>query len=218
MGYSKLFDTRAATYKVIINSFKHLPDTKLDAAFGLTGLVFLYASRALLNRIERGSKNPVVRKTAFFANTFRTAFLVIISTAASFGFLRYKNPKKYPISVLGNVPAGFQDMSVPVVDSKLLSLMASEIPVSIILVFLEHIAIAKSFGRVNNYKIDPNQELVAIGLNNIISTFFGACECPLSVALPRAQLTGFPRSRPVDWLLLPNSHQGEKDDPAQTRA
>jgi hypothetical protein len=35
-------------------------------------------------------------------------------------------------------------------------------------------AIAKSFGRVNNYKIDPNQELVAIGLNNIISTFFGA--------------------------------------------
>ncbi|KAG0658148.1 hypothetical protein C6P46_006024 [Rhodotorula mucilaginosa] len=174
MGYSKLFDTRAATYKVIINSFKHLPDTKLDAAFGLTGLVFLYASRALLNRIERRSKNPIVRKTAFFANTFRTAFLVIISTAASFGFLRYKNPKKYPISVLGNVPAGFQDMSVPVVDSKLLSLMASEIPVSIILVFLEHIAIAKSFGRVNNYKIDPNQELVAIGLNNIISTFFGA--------------------------------------------
>ncbi|GAA5986932.1 hypothetical protein JCM10908_000960 [Rhodotorula pacifica] len=174
MGYSKKFDTRAETYKVIINSLKHLPDTTRDAAFGLIGLAFLYITRFFLNRIERNSKNRVLRKTAFFANTFRTAFLVIISTAASYGYLKNKNPKKYPISVLGTVPAGFQDMSVPTVNSNLLSLMASELPVSIILVFLEHIAISKSFGRVNNYKIDPNQELVAIGFNNIISTFFGA--------------------------------------------
>lgn len=176
MGYSKLFDTRASTYKVIINSFKHLPDTKIDAAFGLSGLAFLYIARYVLNRIERNARNPVVRRTAFFANTFRTAFLVIVSTAASYGYLRYKNPKKLPISVIGKVPSGFQDMGVPIINSDLISLIAPEIPITTILVFLEHIAISKSFGRVNNYKINPNQELVAIGFNNIISTFFGACE------------------------------------------
>jgi sodium-independent sulfate anion transporter 11 len=39
------FDTRAATYKVIINTLKGLPRTKLDAAFGLTGLASLYIIR-----------------------------------------------------------------------------------------------------------------------------------------------------------------------------
>jgi len=39
---------------------------------------------------------------------------------------------------------------------------------------IEHIAIAKSFGRVNNYIINPSQELVAIGVTNILGPFLGA--------------------------------------------
>ncbi|GAA6051245.1 hypothetical protein JCM3770_005890 [Rhodotorula araucariae] len=174
LGYSKKFDTRAETYKVIINSFKHLPDTTRDAAFGLVGLAFLYVTRYILNRVERRSKNPVVRRVAFFANTFRTAFVIIFLTLASWLYLRDKDQKKLPISILGKVPSGFQHMGVPVMYPKLISLMAPLIPVSTILVFLEHISIAKSFGRVNNYKINPDQELVAIGINNLIGSFFSA--------------------------------------------
>lgn len=39
---------------------------------------------------------------------------------------------------------------------------------------VEHIAISKSFGRVNNYTIDPSQEMVAIGITNILGPFLGA--------------------------------------------
>jgi solute carrier family 26 (sodium-independent sulfate anion transporter), member 11 len=39
---------------------------------------------------------------------------------------------------------------------------------------IEHIAIAKSFGRVNNYIINPSQELVAIGVTNVLGPFLGA--------------------------------------------
>jgi solute carrier family 26 (sodium-independent sulfate anion transporter), member 11 len=39
------FDTRAATYKVIINTLKGLPRTTKDAAFGLFGLFTLYLLR-----------------------------------------------------------------------------------------------------------------------------------------------------------------------------
>ncbi|KAF5022738.1 hypothetical protein F66182_5201 [Fusarium sp. NRRL 66182] len=39
---------------------------------------------------------------------------------------------------------------------------------------VEHIAISKSFGRVNNYTIDPSQEMVAIGMANLIGPFLGA--------------------------------------------
>lgn len=35
-------------------------------------------------------------------------------------------------------------------------------------------AISKSFGRINNYTINPSQELIAIGITNIFGPFFGA--------------------------------------------
>uniref|UniRef100_A0A4W3JXY7 Solute carrier family 26 member 11 n=1 Tax=Callorhinchus milii TaxID=7868 RepID=A0A4W3JXY7_CALMI len=37
--------------------------------------------------------------------------------------------------------------------------------------FLESIAIAKAFASQNNYRIDPNQELIAIGSTNILGSF-----------------------------------------------
>lgn len=38
LGTSGLFDTRASTYLVIINTLKNLPHCTKDAAFGLVGL------------------------------------------------------------------------------------------------------------------------------------------------------------------------------------
>ncbi|GAA5823562.1 hypothetical protein JCM11251_000681 [Rhodosporidiobolus azoricus] len=175
MGYSKKFDTRAETYKVIINSFKHLPDTTKDAAFGLCCLAFLLATKYIFGRTERTAKNPIVRRTAFFANTMRTAFTVIFATLFSWVYCRNYDSKSYPISILKTVPSGFQHMGVPHdFNSNVIGKLGSQIPVSTIILLLEHIAISKSFGRVNNYKIDPNQELVAMGVNNVFSSFFGA--------------------------------------------
>ncbi len=51
---------------------------------------------------------------------------------------------------------------------------SSELPATIIVLLIEHIAIAKSFGRVNNYSINPSQELVAIGVTNVLGPFLGA--------------------------------------------
>lgn len=41
------------------------------------------------------------------------------------------------------------------------------------MLLIEHIAISKSFGRVNNYIIDPSQEMVAIGVTNLLAPFLG---------------------------------------------
>ncbi|GAA5831795.1 hypothetical protein JCM5353_006170 [Sporobolomyces roseus] len=174
MGYSNLFDTRAATYKVAINSLKHLPDTKLDAAFGLTGLAFLYITRYVFNRLEREAKNPIIRRAAFFANCLRIGITIIILTAVSYGINKNLTSKTYRIKINKTVPSGFRHMEVPRFDGNLIGLMASEIPVSVIVLLLEHIAIAKSFGRINNYKIVPSQELCAMGVTNIIGSFFSA--------------------------------------------
>jgi len=45
--------TRAATYKVIINTLKGLPRTRRDAAFGLFGLFTLYLIRYVCDRLTK---------------------------------------------------------------------------------------------------------------------------------------------------------------------
>jgi sodium-independent sulfate anion transporter 11 len=63
---------------------------------------------------------------------------------------------------------------VPHITTDIISSFASELPSTVIVLLIEHISIAKSFGRVNNYVINPSQELVAIGITNCLGPFLGA--------------------------------------------
>jgi sodium-independent sulfate anion transporter 11 len=169
-GIAKRFNTREATYKVIINTLKNLKYSNLDAALGVTALVTLYAIKWGLawggNRYER------FRRPAFFMTSFRHAFVIIIWTIIAWRVCVGK--AKPPISILGTVPRGLQDIGQPYISPALLSALGPKLPVATIILVLEHIAIAKSFGRLNGYKINPNQELVAIGVNNTLGTLFSA--------------------------------------------
>jgi len=65
-------------------------------------------------------------------------------------------------------------MGVPHPTHQLVAALGPQLPGAIIVLLIEHIAISKSFGRVNNYTINPSQELIAIGITNIFGPFFGA--------------------------------------------
>ena len=69
---------------------------------------------------------------------------------------------------------GFKNAAVPTVNKTIIKSFASQLPSSVIVLLIEHIAIAKSFGRVNNYTINPSQEMVAIGVTNLLGPFLGA--------------------------------------------
>ncbi|KAI0881740.1 sulfate permease [Annulohypoxylon maeteangense] len=167
----KRFSTRDATYLVIINTLKNLKYTTIDAAMGLTALLMLYIIRGTCTFLAK--KYPHREKTLFFINTLRTAFVILLYTGISAGVNVYR--RTHPLfSVLGEVPRGFQHAGVPNLDPKILSFFTSELPAAVIVVLIEHISISKSFGRVNNYVIDPSQELVAIGVSNLLGPFLGA--------------------------------------------
>lgn len=70
--------------------------------------------------------------------------------------------------------AGFRNAAVPELSSNVVSHFGPHLPATVIVMLVEHIAISKSFGRVNNYSIDPSQEMVAIGMTNILGPFLGA--------------------------------------------
>lgn len=166
----KGFNTRDATYMVIINTLKFLPKTKIDAAMGLSALFFLYLIRIACTLAAK--KMPHRAKTFFFISTLRTAFVILFYTmiSAAVNLHRRDHPR---FKILGTVPRGFQHAAVPKVDTNIIKLFASELPATVIVLLIEHIAISKSFGRVNNYTIDPSQELVAIGVTNLLGPFLG---------------------------------------------
>jgi len=164
------FSTRESTYKVFINILKHLGRSNLNAAMGVPALFALYAIRAFCNSMAR--RKPQQQKMWFFISTLRMAFIILLFTMVS--WLVNKDHRSRPrFSILKDVPRGFQNMAVPTVHSDIISSFAGNIPVACIVLLIEHIAISKSFGRVNNYTINPSQELIAIGITNIFGAFFG---------------------------------------------
>jgi len=171
LGTSSLFNTRASCYLVIINILKYLPQTTLDAAFGFPALFFLYAYRFGFNWASR--RYPKYKRWFFYALVLRNAILVVFITIISYLVCRSK-PKNPPISILKTVPRGFQNVGALSIDTSLANSLAGQLPVSTVVLFLEHIAISKSFGRINDYKIVPDQELIAIGVTNMLGTFFSA--------------------------------------------
>jgi len=60
------------------------------------------------------------------------------------------------------------------VNASIIRSFASQIPATVIVLVIEHISIAKSFGRINNNTINPSQELLAIGVTNLLGPFLGA--------------------------------------------
>lgn len=164
-------NTREAPYLVFINTWKNIDETSLDAAMGITALLMLYLIRWGFGFAAR--RWPQHQRLLFFLNTLRSVFVILLYTMISWlvNMSRRDDPA---FNILGSVPRGFQVTGAPVVDTTLVSAIAKFLPATVIVLLVEHIAISKSFGRINNYVIDPSQEMVAIGVSNIFGPFVGA--------------------------------------------
>jgi sodium-independent sulfate anion transporter 11 len=171
LGETADFSTRGATYMVIINTLKYLPTSTIDAAMGVTACAMLYIIR--FGCTYAAKKQPHRAKIWFFASTLRTVFVILFYTMISAAVNLHRKDNAL-FSLLGHVPRGFQEAGVPTMDPKIIKAFLSQLPAAVIVLLIEHIAISKSFGRVNNYTIDPSQEFVGIGVTNLLGPFLGA--------------------------------------------
>lgn len=168
-------NTRAATYLVIIDTLKNLPHCTLGWSLGVSSLVMLYVLRYSFTLLAK--KFPSKARWFFFASTLRTVFVILLYTLISWVCNRHLVAKSYKNAkwqILGPVPRGFQNAHVPIINKTIIKGFASELPVTVIVLLIEHIAISKSFGRINGYTINPSQELLAIGATNLLAPFLGA--------------------------------------------
>lgn len=95
--------------------------------------------------------------------------LVVIITAtiiSHFGQL----PSKYYIDVVGEIPSGIKTPRAP--DSSLFSQVVGDAFAVAIVGYAINISLGKTFGLKHGYKVDSNQELVALGLSNTVGSCF----------------------------------------------
>jgi sodium-independent sulfate anion transporter 11 len=136
-------------------------------AFGLTSLGFLYLVRFGCHYASQRFQH----KGVFYFGIMRNGLVVILGTLAS--FLVNRGKQVSVISIIRNVPPGFDALAVPALDARILAAASSVLPSILLLLVLEHLSVAKSFGRISGYSIRPNQEIFAIGVSNVLGSFFG---------------------------------------------
>ncbi len=89
--------------------------------------------------------------------------------------IRYFGEKFSDVAIVKDIPSGLPSFSFPEID---ISQMKELLPIALTLVmvgYLETISIGKSLeAKQDEYKLRPNQELIALGLSNIIGSWFKA--------------------------------------------
>ncbi|CAI7591720.1 unnamed protein product [Penicillium glandicola] len=172
LGQTGDFETSNPAYRIIIDTLKYLPTAQgYDAAMGLTALAALYSLRSGFN--YGAKKNPRFAKLFFFLGALRTVFIIALYALISLG-VNHNRRDNPAFTLVGTVPQGFDKAGVPVLKGSVIKLIVSQLPACVICLLIEHIAVSKTFGRVNNYTIDPSQELIAIGITNLLGPFLGA--------------------------------------------
>jgi SulP family sulfate permease len=131
------------------------------AAVGLGSLAFLFWAR--------GSLKPLLLRAGLAERTAGTlakigpAVALVVSTLAVWGF----GLDQHGVKVVGDVPKGLPRLSLPPLDMALWTrLLVPALLISII-GYVESISVALTLAARRRQRVDPDQELIALGASNV---------------------------------------------------
>uniref|UniRef100_A0A3B4UYR4 Solute carrier family 26 member 5 n=1 Tax=Seriola dumerili TaxID=41447 RepID=A0A3B4UYR4_SERDU len=144
---------------------------------GLVCIVFLYGVKDINERFKKKLPIPIPGEI----------IVVIVSTGVSYGLSLSED---YNVDVVGKIPTGLLPPAAPQF-SLLPSLVTDSFAVAIV-GFSMGMSLAKIFALKHGYSVDGNQELIALGLCNLISSFFQtfAITCSMSRSLVQESTGG----------------------------
>ncbi|KAL6457926.1 hypothetical protein MHYP_G00331560 [Metynnis hypsauchen] len=135
-----------------------LPSTHLPTLLAsVVSILVLITAKELNNRFSKKLPVPIPVE------------LIVIVVGTLISFYTHLN-ETFEISVVGEIPSGLQSPTLPntsffsevVVDAFALAIVGYAISISL----------GKTFALKHGYKVDSNQELVALGLSNAVGGFF----------------------------------------------
>ncbi|XP_036195045.1 sodium-independent sulfate anion transporter isoform X2 [Myotis myotis] len=171
----------------LYHTFRSLGETRVgDAVLGLVCLLLL-----LLLRLMRAHAPPVhpdtppgVRLSLGLVWTATTARNALVVSGAALMAYSCDVAGHRPFVLTGEVVQGLPAVQAPpfsvttangtVSFTQMVQDMGAGLAVVPLMGLLESIAVAKAFASQNNYRIDANQELLSIGLTNVLGSFFSS--------------------------------------------
>ena len=214
-------NTREEPYKVIIATLRKLGDTHLDAALGVTCLILLDLVRRVCAKME--VRQPARKRLWATISSLRLTFAMLLYTLVSWLVNRNLPEDRSKFRIVGHIEkgklidtsnlylsqnpllgsncwllSGFIHAGPPSLDGALIRLVLPQSPIIIVILVIEHIAIAKNFGKRFGYQVNPSQEIMAQGTANMLGPFLGGYSCTgsfgasavLSKAAVRTPLAG----------------------------
>ena len=145
-----------------------LPETNIPTlVIGVTATLCLFWVRGSLKPLLKTMGMP--DKLAGIAARVGPVIAVVVSILAVITLgLEDKGVK-----IVGDIPKGFPPMAAPAFDMSLwVSLLGSSLIIAII-GFVESVSVAQTLAAKRRQRIEPDQELIALGASNIASAFSG---------------------------------------------
>lgn len=98
--------------------------------------------------------------------------LLVVAAATGIVYLLGLDGRPGGVDVVGAVPGGLPTPSLPTLDLGAIRALAPAALIVAFVGFIESISVAKAVAARENYKIDSNQELKALGYANVAAAFF----------------------------------------------
>ncbi|RLW02925.1 hypothetical protein DV515_00006718 [Chloebia gouldiae] len=141
-----------------VDLFRHIHDTNIcDLLTSLVALAIIVPVKELNERYKERMKAP-----------FPIELLVVIVATVVSHYFDFE--QRYKAAVCGDIPTGFRKPTVPDI-SLFPSLALDALPIAVI-GFAMTVSLAEIFGKKHGYAVSANQEMIAIGMCNLIPSFF----------------------------------------------
>ncbi|NXC51474.1 S26A2 protein, partial [Penelope pileata] len=141
-----------------VDIFNYIQTTNIcDLVTSLVALAIIMPVKRINDRYKDKMKAPFPIEL----------LVVIVATVISYYF---NFEERYNSDVCGTIPTGFRKPTLP--DTKLFSSLAVDaLPIAII-GFAMTVSLAEIFGKKHGYAVRANQEMIAIGMCNLVPSFF----------------------------------------------
>ncbi|XP_042689056.1 sodium-independent sulfate anion transporter isoform X1 [Centrocercus urophasianus] len=171
----------------VYETLRRIGETRVgDAVLGLSCLAALAGLRAMKSRLHpAASTEPLAtRASILLIQSCATARNALVVLAAGLVAYSFQVSGSQPLTLTGSVPCGLPPFRPPpfskavpngtVPFGRMVQDMGAGLAVVPLVGVLETVAIAKAFASQNDYRIDANQELLAMGTANILGSFFSS--------------------------------------------